>query len=576
MSSNGKKKKNRQNVPAKPPVPEKKPINLKRNIAIIAVFVVLAAAALAVVYYIASSHGADVEPTNPTQVQSPSDAESGSSFPAGGEVLVEYRDGKLPIEFVTILNEAEADSAAANKEYGTAMTIDGVKISVPEFLVDYCDIYASTVNETTQTILESGINKMGFDIEKTPVEQTRQDGEQWSERIAQRTGEKMQEIRAKFYAAVSAGYTMSKQDMDGLYNMYISILSYAVSKGQTSDEFLSQNYGKGVTFAMFAARDIMDTYGTFYMDSVARDAFDSCTEKEIQAAFDANPSSYYRVNVRIVPLEDTGYDKSAAANVKSEKDFLKLAQDVNGQYYENYDADAETMYYGTSYDSIDKRFGGEVASWIFDNKRQPGNYAVVKGTIYRCAVLILDTKYLGSSVDYRGLYIPFNSSYTAAQSEDERNQALETAKGYYKEWKDGEATEESFAGYCSTYSQDTYSNANGGLVEALRVGAEADVEIQKWCFNEKRVPGDCEVIETDSGVVVLYFVRKNPDDLDWKYTCKTEKGDKVVAELEEELLENSSYGFSNKGKNAAIDLGEAYARRRIERLRKEASQQSGT
>ena len=82
--------------------------------------------------------------------------------------------------------------------------------------------------------------------------------------------------------------------------------------------------------------------------------------------------------------------------------------------------------------------------------------------------------------------------------------AKEEAERIYKEWQDGEATEESFAELANTYSTDPGSNTNGGLYENVYPGQMVD-SFNDWCFDPDRKVGDTGIVETSYGYHIMYF-----------------------------------------------------------------------
>ena len=71
-----------------------------------------------------------------------------------------------------------------------------------------------------------------------------------------------------------------------------------------------------------------------------------------------------------------------------------------------------------------------------------------------------------------------------------------------QEWKDGAATEESFAELADKYSED---GAAGGLYEQVYHN-QMVTEFNDWIFDASRQTGDTGIVETTYGYHVMYFV----------------------------------------------------------------------
>lgn len=82
---------------------------------------------------------------------------------------------------------------------------------------------------------------------------------------------------------------------------------------------------------------------------------------------------------------------------------------------------------------------------------------------------------------------------------------LKEAEALLEQWKNGEATQESFAALANEHSEDPGSNTNGGLYEYVYQGDMVDT-FNDWCFDASRQVGDTGIVETDYGYHIMYFV----------------------------------------------------------------------
>lgn len=93
--------------------------------------------------------------------------------------------------------------------------------------------------------------------------------------------------------------------------------------------------------------------------------------------------------------------------------------------------------------------------------------------------------------------------------EDTENEAAwaeaeATANDLLDQWKQGQATEESFAALAGEHSTDPGSNTAGGLYEDVYPGQMVEA-FNDWCFDESRQVGDTGVVETNYGYHIMYF-----------------------------------------------------------------------
>jgi hypothetical protein len=99
-----------------------------------------------------------------------------------------------------------------------------------------------------------------------------------------------------------------------------------------------------------------------------------------------------------------------------------------------------------------------------------------------------------------------DESGNTTYSEDEWTTALSEAERILKQWQEGEATEDSFAILANTYSEDGGSNTTGGLYEGITVDANYVEEFKGWAIDPVRKTGDVEIVKTQFGYHIMYFV----------------------------------------------------------------------
>lgn len=95
---------------------------------------------------------------------------------------------------------------------------------------------------------------------------------------------------------------------------------------------------------------------------------------------------------------------------------------------------------------------------------------------------------------------------TVTYSEEEWNTALAEAERILQEWKDGEATEDSFAQLATTYTDDTASASTGGLYTDISIDASYVEAFLNWSIDAARVSGDTDIVQTEYGYHIMYFV----------------------------------------------------------------------
>ncbi len=97
-----------------------------------------------------------------------------------------------------------------------------------------------------------------------------------------------------------------------------------------------------------------------------------------------------------------------------------------------------------------------------------------------------------------------NSSGGTGYTDKEKEYAKTEAGKLLKQWKEGDATEATFAELANKESDDG-DGTTGGLYENIYPGQMVE-PFEDWCFAEERKTGDVEIIETQFGYHIMYFV----------------------------------------------------------------------
>ena len=126
-------------------------------------------------------------------------------------------------------------------------------------------------------------------------------------------------------------------------------------------------------------------------------------------------------------------------------------------------------------------------------------------------------------------------------SEEEWANAEAKAQGILDTWLAGDKTEESFAALANEKSEDAGSNTNGGLYTQVYEG-QMVTAFNDWCFDEARAYGDYDIVKTEYGYHIMFFVGSQPmwkayAESDWK----TEQTNNFVTQLTESYPMEVSY-----------------------------------
>lgn len=127
--------------------------------------------------------------------------------------------------------------------------------------------------------------------------------------------------------------------------------------------------------------------------------------------------------------------------------------------------------------------------------------------------------------------------------------AYATAEEILNEWKSGEATEQTFAGMVAEYTDDTGSASTGGLYQGINATASYVEEFRAWAVDASRQPGDTDIVKTQFGYHIMYFVQGEPE---WKTTAASQ----YMADELNNMLDSAAQKWPTEVSYSKIALGE--------------------
>lgn len=523
----------------------KKPV---KGIIIAAVALLLAAAIIVAVVLIKKDSGT-TDPTSGVIETLPDDG--------GQYTYAKYKNTSLPVEFVEILNKAEADSAAACKNQGVALEIGDREISVPEFTMYYYDEYSSQVDSAQYSIEKSGANRTGFDLGIMPAEQPylRSEGT-WEDHFVEEAVDKMREVYMIFDLAVEAGTKLDVVTISGIIQNIDLIETTVEKQGITADESLSNYYGEGMTAAIYNARDIMMAYAQAYEQDKLGKMRADYTESQLQEVIDTDRHAYTVIVGRVYPIEGE-FNEAEAAAVKNEQDFIAYA---NKNYpAEGYDAEFSTACTYVQRDTISDVYGEEVAGWMFSDSRKNGDVAVVQGKMFNYLCYVEKVPFLATSCTV----VSCDTAYSSDMAQEDRDRLYNDLLEKYENWQKNDGTQAGFT--------QISSSSEIAAEKTVRV-ADYYFEVSEWIFDPARKPGDSTVINTAVGCVAVYFVSNNESDYDWMEYAAYDRSELEMTDFYADL-KNKDYKDKRNEKVMAdsCKAAEVFIQRKMDKMKAETT-----
>ena len=403
----------------------------------------------------------------------------------------------------------------------TSPVVNGEAVNKVEF--DYQ--YNLTKNNYI-TQYGSYLTYFGLDTSKDLSTQMYSDTLTWQDYFEQNAVESLKQNKALMAEAKAAGFTYDTTDE---YNTFKeTIKTSAASAGISEKEYVRSIYGSYATMGRIEEYVKNDMVMNAYYQKLQED--NAPSDDEIQSYYEENKATYDSVDYRLTTIEadlptepteladpveetaadttgttdgtaatdstqDTAYQPSDAEIAKAMEDAKVLADDAEQTVAKDGEAHENEKKSSVNY---------LISDWLFDDARKAGDTTVITNDNSHCYYAVaFEKRYLDEtpSADVR-VIIP---------TEDK------TGEEILEEWKNGAATEDSFAELCKKYTQDTSAVENGGLFEQVTKTGMTE-ELSNWIFDTSRQAGDTVAITVSDTTYVLYYIGQ--DQPEWKINIK--------------------------------------------------------
>ena len=440
----------------------------------------------------------------------------------------------------------------------------------------------------------------GYDLSLTPEEQTQTtkdaDGKEitWAEKLHEDTLEIIQLHKAYYNEALKMGLKLTKADEAFIDKQIEDLRDEAKSAGSNSSSSNSENkvtyslnaylrkvYGGSINERFLRKQLKIQVLAQKYLTERTNEIAKDYDQKDIDAEYKKDTTAYdfatfraYTFKTTELTKEDKETDdalkaRQAKANAEVKKNandfynavtndatFTAKAKELNKDTAD-YNVDKETKY-SMLKSTAQSTFSEDAAKWLFDSSTKVGSkklFSDEENGKY-IVVLALSKPHQEQTVTARHILFQTKDQNSGNDlSEEEIAKKKTQAEDVLKKFNEGDKTEDSFAALANEYNEDTGSSSNGGLYEHIYPG-QMVTEFNDWVFDANRKAGDVELVETDFGYHIIYFVAKDGKDY-YDSAIRSSKANKDI-ETETKALQ--------EGKDYVVGLGPRrmnYAEKRV-------------
>ncbi len=423
---------------------------------------------------------------------------------------------------------------------------------------------------------------MGLDFSKPLNKQVydNETGKTWADAFVESAMNSIKSTYALYELAMKEDFKLTEDEQKSIDSTFSTLSIYAMYYGYKDvDAYLTGIYGNGADEESFreytTINQIADSYYTKYADSLDYSNedirnYEAANNNEKYNDFTSlTYATYYLAYSKWTPSKDA--DGNALSYTDAQKDEAraeakKAAEALAAGTYADLDAfdkaiaaleinkDQKTgITCSRNEDQLFTSVNELFRDWLINKDRKDGDMTVIEYATGEGDSKVINGYYVvrfGSVnenkfalKDVRHILVSFEGgkyNSTTGQTtytDAEKKAALEKAEALLNEWKNGEATADSFGALADEKTTDSGSKGKGGLYEEVYPGQMVE-NFENWAYDETRKAGDTGIVESPYGYHIMYFV--GDSDIDYRdfmirNTLQSEELEKWMEKLIEEL-----------------------------------------
>ncbi len=372
-------------------------------------------------------------------------------------------------------------------------------------------------------------------------------------------------------------------------DMKAQLKEQAEAQGGTAISFSKflRRYGKGMNMKTFEkiveTQTIASEYSSYLLETKA-EAYAADTAK-IEGIYNKDVSAYDCVDYRLFTIapETVTHDKDATteeknaannqakeaakkkaeemlAKIKNDESFISLAEKYATEDQKkalDYSKSESTLRTYASKSTNPDGLNEEVTKWLFSRENKVGDKKIfdVNGT--QVIIYIVKPAYRDDAThpaDVRHILVQFAEDAKDVEADKKAKKA--EAEKLLEQIKSAADPLKKFLELCGTESDDDGSVANGGLYEFVTRGQMVK-PFEDWTLSPDRKAGDIDIVETDYGYHIMYFVKRYTYPT-WKYTISDTIANEELNDMLDKALETDQYKVAADNKVVAKLNKKAY------------------
>ncbi len=452
---------------------------------------------------------------------------------------------------------------------------------------------------------QMGYAYTGYDFSVDPAESTsknflNEDGTPiyLKDYVADYAKGSIEQIVTYYLEAQELGMTLTDKEKADIETQLSEIKTQAEENNYSMNAYLRAAYSAGLTEKGLRELLEIQAFATKFYSEKETEYQESITDEQVKKHFADNKDDYTSTDVtyyqfKYEKLEKEGNSETDealkkrqdAANAEVDKIAQGVIDSIEGEMsadalnsaiaaYEKAKADStakdedkkdtdkdkdkdktEKLYVnnkaGTTYSEMKTAISEEASKWIYDDARKVGDITLIKNDTGANIILVTKTAYEPTSRDVRHILVKFDAKDSKNVTDAEKQAAFKEAQAILDEYNKGEKTQNAFSALAKEKSEDTGSAESGGLIAGIKADGSYVESFEKWSMADERKAGDTEIIESEFGYHIMYYVKDNGPV--WKEDIRTELQQEALTEYFASLTgeETSKYKIAANDKKYA-------------------------
>lgn len=435
----------------------------------------------------------------------------------------------------------------------TALTVGEHKLSsvvMNYYLYDAISAEYNNYSNTYGEAVSYYYTSIGLDLTK-PLDQQKYKNDEYATWADYYWAEAVKNAKADYAvydAAMAANFTLPEESLASidanLQNMELYGMIYGYS---SADQYMRTFYGNGASTKSYRQYSIVSaTAAAYYSDHLAGLSYDDAAIRGYEETRFNNYSEYTIFSYYLKcsdfltggtkgddgKITYTEEEKAAAREAAREASEILAAatteEDLNtaiGNLPFNAELEADKKPTCSKSTNAHTSLVAEYADWLGAADRKEGDAKAFPYTSkttnedgttsevtegYYILMFVSRNDNLKPLANVRHILIAFEGGTTDSNgktvySDAEKAAAKEKAEALLAQWKEGEATEESFIALVKDNTDDEGSKETGGLYEDIHKKSNYVTNFLNWCIADEREPGQTGIVETEYGYHIMYY-----------------------------------------------------------------------